>query len=76
VKGATPEGELVTRVPSARLEVEYLLDNAPQVQPAILDTLSIEPDAHRMVLTWRAAFRCDKKALRVNAIRPFVRAGL
>jgi hypothetical protein len=72
VRGATPSGLLRFQLPPARVEVTYVLDGAPQVRPANLDTIIIEPDDNRLVLVWRAALRCDKKALRVSEVRPAV----
>jgi hypothetical protein len=69
VRGATPSGVLRFQFPPVRIEVTYLLDNAPQPRPANLDTVLIEPDANRVVLVWRSVLRCDKKALRVNEVR-------
>ncbi len=69
VQGATPSGLLRFQLPPARIEVTFVLDGAPQPVPANLDTVLIEPDENRVVLVWRAALRCDKKALRVNEIR-------
>ena len=69
VQGATPSGLLRFQLPPARIEVTFVLDGAPQLVPANLDTVLIEPDQDRVVLVWRAAMRCDKKALRVNEIQ-------
>ena len=69
VQGATPSGILRFQLPPARIEVTFVLDGAPQPVPANLDTVLIEPDQNRLVLVWRAALRCDKKALRVNEVR-------
>ncbi len=68
-KGVTPSGSLRVQLPPVRIEVTYILDGSPQPVPANLDTVLIEPDQNRLVLVWRAALRCDKKALRVNEIR-------
>jgi len=69
VRGATPSGLLRLQLPPVRVEVTYLLDGAPHVRPANLDTVLIEPDENRLVLVWRAVMQCDKKALRVNEVR-------
>jgi hypothetical protein len=69
VQGATPSGLLRFQLPSARIEVTFVLDSAPQPVPANLDTVLIEPDQNRVALVWRAALRCDKKALRVNEVQ-------
>jgi hypothetical protein len=72
VRGATPDGTLRCSIPPLRAQVAYLVDQTPQMQPANLDTLLIEPDAGRMVLVWRSSLRCDKTALRINEVRPVV----
>jgi hypothetical protein len=68
VLGATPSGSLRFQLPRVRVNVTYLLDNSPTLQPASLDTVIVEPDVLRLTLVWRAALACDKKALRINAI--------
>jgi hypothetical protein len=69
VHGATRTGMLRFRLPIARLTITYVLDGAPQMRPAVLDTVIIEPDAARLQLVWRAVLQCDKKALRVSEVR-------
>lgn len=66
--GVTPGGVLHFRLPRIDVTVTFTLDGAPQPRSAHLDTVLIEPDAGRVLLTWRAAFACDKKALRVREI--------
>ena len=70
--GFTPNGAIQLQLPTHRVEVTYLLDGTEQSRPALLDTLVIEPDARRVILVWRAALPCDKKALRVKEIRPSI----
>jgi len=67
--GVTPSGVLRVQLPPVHIEVTYIVDGSPQPVPANLDTVLIEPDQNRLSLVWRAALRCDKKALRVNEIR-------
>jgi hypothetical protein len=69
VVGATPAGRLAFRLPEVVVRVTYRLDDQDHARPANLDTVVIEPDAGRLLLTWRSAFSCDKKALRVRDIR-------
>jgi hypothetical protein len=57
------------QLPPVRIEMTFVLDGSPQASPANLDTVLIEPDMGRVQLIWRAAMRCDKKALRVNEVR-------
>jgi hypothetical protein len=72
VRGATPNGLLRFRIPEVRVTVTYTLDSGSQPRPAPLDTVLIEPDAGRVVLVWRSALACDKKALRVREVAPAV----
>ncbi len=67
--GVTPSGSLRVQLPPVRIDVTYIVDGSPQAVPANLDTVLIEPDQNRLALVWRAALRCDKKALRVHEIR-------
>jgi hypothetical protein len=68
-QGVTPSGGLRVQVPPVRVEITYVVDGSPQPVPANLDTIVLEPDEGRLLLVWRAALRCDKKALRVNEVR-------
>lgn len=68
VLGATPSGSLAFQLPRVGVEVAFVLGGARQVRPAVLDTVVIEPDELRLSLVWRAAFACDKKALRITEI--------
>lgn len=68
VRGASPSGLLRFQLPELRVNVTYLLDRSPQVRPANLDLVLIEPDASRVILVWRAVLQCDKKALRVSEV--------
>ena len=71
--GATPGGvPLRFCLPAVRVTVAYLLDGGPTPVPAELDTVLVEPDAGRVLLTWRAALACDKRALRVREVRATV----
>jgi hypothetical protein len=69
VRGATPSGTLQVQLPPVRIQITYVVDGSPQPVPANLDTVVIEPDEGRLVLVWRAALSCDKKALRVSEVR-------
>lgn len=69
VRGATASGILSFQLPAVNLSVTYVLDGNPNVQPANLDTVIIEPDENRVILVWRAVLQCDKKALRVSEVR-------
>jgi hypothetical protein len=75
LRGFTPAGVMQYQLPLERPRVTYRMDGDDIDRPAPLDTVIIEPDLGRTTLVWRAALRCDKKALRVsevevNLVRP------
>lgn len=69
VLGATPGGALRFAVPRLAVAVTYVVDGAAHPVPARLDTLLVQPDLRRVLVTWRAALACDKRALRVETLR-------
>jgi hypothetical protein len=73
VLGARPGGHpLRFRLPAVRVTVAYALDAGTEARTANLDTVLVEPDEMRVVVTWRAALPCDKRALRVREVRATV----
>jgi hypothetical protein len=74
LRGLTPTGEQQFRLPALAPRVVYRLDGEAVERPAVLDTVVLEPDAARVVLLWRAALVCDKKALRVREVAASVPA--
>jgi hypothetical protein len=68
VRGATPSGWLRFYLPVVKPTVAVALNSRDQERPVALDTVIIEPDAGRLVLVWRAAFPCDKAALKVAQV--------
>jgi hypothetical protein len=68
LRGLTPEGSTGLRLPAPRLRVAFVLDGTPNERPAVIDTVILEPSAHRLSVVWRAAMTCDKKALRISHV--------
>jgi hypothetical protein len=66
--GVSREGPLRSVVPAVRPRVEVVVAGQREVPRAQLETLLLEPDERRMSLTWRAALRCDKRALKIERI--------
>ena len=66
--GVRPEGNLEFRLPELALNVTFRLDDDTVECGADLDTLIIEPDEARLVLIWRAAWQCGRRALQVKEI--------
>jgi hypothetical protein len=69
VRGATPSRPLQFQLPPLRVEVTYVVEATAYPMSANLDTVIVQPDENRVLLTWRAALRCDKKATRVSELR-------
>jgi hypothetical protein len=68
VRGMTPQGVLQFQLPAARPRIVYEIEGSVVERPALLDTIIIEPDDSQFQLVWRAALKCDKKALKVNQV--------
>ena len=66
--GVSREGPLRSVVPALRPRVEVIAAGKREAPPVQLETLLLEPDERRMSLTWRAALRCDKRALKLERI--------
>jgi hypothetical protein len=69
LRGLAAEGDVSFVLPHADLEIAFILDGSPNVRPALLDTVTFEPDQRRFTMVWRASFPCDKKALKVSEVR-------
>jgi hypothetical protein len=69
VSGATPSGVLRFRLPRVALEVSHSLGAGAEARPANLETVLLKPDEGVLILVWRSALACDKKALQVREIR-------
>jgi hypothetical protein len=68
LRGVTRSGILRFRLPKATFKISYRVDGSSEERPAQLDTILIEPEQLRFILTWRSVFPCDKRALRVSEI--------
>jgi len=66
--GVSREGPLRSVVPVLWPRVEVVVAGRRETPVAQLETLLLEPDEKRMSLTWRAALRCDKRALKIERI--------
>ena len=69
VSNASDAGEVRFNVPARAVEVAVSIKGVAQHHRPALDTIVIEPDARRVVLSWRATFRCPKTFLYIEAVR-------
>jgi hypothetical protein len=70
VSGACPGGATLTfRLPVRLLEAKFRIGlQDTSVQPS-LDTVLIEPDHYRVLLTWHASLRCPRQFLQIDRVR-------
>jgi hypothetical protein len=66
--GVSREGRVRLNLPAVRPRVAIRIAGGWQRPPAVLETVLFEPDLGRFSLSWRAAVRCDKRALRVETV--------
>jgi hypothetical protein len=69
VRGVTEEGELRFDLPKRDIFVVYRIMRERIVARAQLDTVLIEPDDNRVVLTYRSMVACPKKFLLLDYVR-------
>lgn len=65
----TPEGVLETTVPREEVPIQFLFRDRRERVEARLDTLLLEPDQRRMMVTWRASIPLGRK---LNALREVI----
>jgi hypothetical protein len=66
--GVSPEGRVRLNLPVVRPRVAIRIAGGWERPPAVLETVLFEPDLGRFSLGWRAAVRCDKRALRIETV--------
>jgi hypothetical protein len=69
VTGVSETGELRFQVPATTPAISAQIRREAVDLPAALDTLLIEPDAQRVVVTWRATAPCPRSFLYVEHVR-------
>ncbi|MBW2523158.1 MAG: DUF2169 domain-containing protein [Deltaproteobacteria bacterium] len=69
VLGASADGPLQLTLPEAHPAVSVWVSAVEQPQPTTLDTVIVEPDERRVLLTWRATMPISRKLLLVDRIR-------
>lgn len=69
VVGASASGELRFSVPARPIEVELSVREAVTAHAATLDSLRIEPDERRAVVTWKVTAPCPRSFLHIRRVR-------
>jgi hypothetical protein len=55
---AARTGEFRFNLPKTRIRVRVMMNDREASHPSVLDTVVVEPDNQRLMLTWRATFDC------------------
>lgn len=66
--GVSAVGELSFRLPSVVLQVSARLRSQPLAEPCTLDTVVLEPERARVLLTWKAMLPCRQQYLSLNRV--------
>lgn len=64
-----PDGELRFNLPRRAFEITAEIKGEHVESGCVLDTVIIEPDENRMILTWRATIACPRKFLYIDHVR-------
>ena len=68
LRGVTPRGDLRFSLPRRSLDMSWTIrDNWTHV-PMDLDTVILEPDDNRVMLTWRATIECGREMTAIDKI--------
>ena len=69
IKGMHPKGELNFELPKINLLSQFKLKDNIDTAAFKLETLHLEPNLLQLSMIWRAAYPCDKKALKIEEIK-------
>jgi hypothetical protein len=69
VVNASSAGELRFELPRREFEISALIKGELKENSCVLDTVVIEPDERRMMLTWRATIKCPRAFLYIDHVR-------
>lgn len=61
IVNASRKGTLAFELPRLSVMVTFYIDGKVTTRNCVLDTVVIEPDKERVMMTWRAQFDCHKK---------------
>ena len=70
VSGASADGSLTFDLPRLRPDFEVHWADGARAEPAmpVLDTVLLEPDERRVVLSWRSTLRCGRRLRRLRRV--------
>ena len=68
VQGASADGPLAFTLPQLRFRVEAVVQGRSTEHAMALDTLVVEPDQRRVLLTWKASVPCARRFLSLERV--------
>jgi hypothetical protein len=66
--GAAPDGVVGFTLPARDFEVDIWLKGRKETSRPVLDTVVIEPDAGRLMLTWRSTVPCPREFVYIDCV--------
>jgi hypothetical protein len=69
ISGMHPDGNINFKLPSVSLGAAVHIANKEHSSPFNLETVLLEPNKLQLSMVWRAAYTCDKKALKIKSIK-------
>lgn len=64
----SPRGPLQFHLPKCQFSITVQIGGRKEPLPANCETVLFEPDENRLSMVWRAAYPCDKTALKVELV--------
>jgi len=68
INGMHPMGSLKFELPYVKLRNKLTVAGVEESRDFMLETLALDPNQLQLSLTWRSAYECDKKALKISQI--------
>jgi hypothetical protein len=68
VQGASADGPVAFALPELRFRVEAVVQGRSTEHTMALDTLVVEPDQRRVLLTWKASVPCARRFLSIERV--------
>ncbi|RYY77089.1 MAG: DUF2169 domain-containing protein [Gammaproteobacteria bacterium] len=68
IHGMHPAGSLQFNLPYVKLRNKLTVEGVEKTSDFVLETLDLDPNQLGLSLTWRSAYECDKRALKISQI--------
>ncbi len=65
---ASPAGRMRFELPKCEFDLKVRIAGVEEQPRPNLETVLLEPDDEKLMMTWRASVRCDKKAMKIEEV--------